>query len=105
MHKTSAQGWCTGMSQRDGIGREVREGFRMGKYVNLWLIHVNGWQNLLQYCKVISLQLIKINGGKKKKPQHSKKLKKKKRAGKLTNNFLMTFSKYRSLQHICGLQN
>ena len=30
----------------------------------------------LQYCKVISLQLIKING-KKNKAQHSKKLKKK----------------------------
>ena len=26
-----------------------------------WLIHVNVWQKPLQYCKVISLQLIKIN--------------------------------------------
>ena len=25
-----AQGWCTGMTQRDGMGREVGEGFRMG---------------------------------------------------------------------------
>ena len=25
-----AQGWCTGMTQRDGRGREVGEGFRMG---------------------------------------------------------------------------
>ena len=25
-----AQGWCTGMSQRDGMGREVGGGFRMG---------------------------------------------------------------------------
>ena len=25
-----------------------------------WLIHVNVWQNPLQYCKIISLQLIKI---------------------------------------------
>ena len=32
-----------------------------GIHVNLWLIHVNVWQNPLQYCKVISLQLIKIN--------------------------------------------
>ena len=26
-----AQGWCTGMTQRDGIGREVGVGFRMGE--------------------------------------------------------------------------
>ena len=25
-----AWGWCTGMTQRDGMGREVAEGFRMG---------------------------------------------------------------------------
>ena len=30
MHETGAQGWCTGMTQRDGMGREVGEGFRMG---------------------------------------------------------------------------
>ena len=29
--------------------------------VNPWLIHVNVWQKPLQYCKVICLQLIKIN--------------------------------------------
>ena len=23
-------GWCTGMTQRDGMGKEVGEGFRMG---------------------------------------------------------------------------
>ena len=32
-----------------------------GIHVTPWLIHVNVWQNSLQYCKVISLQLIKIN--------------------------------------------
>ena len=37
--------------------------------IHPWLIHVNVWQNPLQYCKVISLQLIKIN---EKKIQHSK---------------------------------
>ena len=37
-----------------------------GTHVNPWLIHVNVWQNPLQYCKVISLQLIKINEKKKK---------------------------------------
>ena len=35
-----------------------------GIYVNPWLIHVNVWQKPLQYCKVSSLQLIKINGKK-----------------------------------------
>ena len=33
-----------------------------GIHVNPWLIHVTAWQKSLQYCKVISLQLIKING-------------------------------------------
>ena len=28
-----------------------------GMHVYPWLIHVNVWQNPLQYCKVISLQL------------------------------------------------
>ena len=37
-----------------------------GTHVNPWLIHVNVWQKPLQYCKVISLQLIKINWGKKR---------------------------------------
>ena len=30
MHETSAQGWCTGKTQRDGTGREAGEGIRMG---------------------------------------------------------------------------
>ena len=38
-----------------------------GTHVNPWLIHVNVWQKQLQYCKVISLQLIKINEKKKKR--------------------------------------
>ena len=62
MHETSDQGWCTGRTQRDGMGREVRGGSGWGTHVNPWLIHVNVWQKPLQYCKVISLQLIKING-------------------------------------------
>ena len=33
-------------------------------HVNRKLIHFNIWQKRLQYCKVISLQLIKINGKK-----------------------------------------
>ena len=34
--------------------------------VHPWLIHVNVWQKPLQYFKVISLELIKINEKKKK---------------------------------------
>ena len=30
MHETSARGWCTGMTQRDGMGMEVGGGLRMG---------------------------------------------------------------------------
>ena len=30
MHETSAQGWCIAMTQRDGMGREVGGGIRMG---------------------------------------------------------------------------
>ena len=30
MHETSAQGWCTGKTQRDGMEREVGGGIRMG---------------------------------------------------------------------------
>ena len=53
-----------------GMGwRGRREGgLGWGTHVNPWLIHVNVWQKLLQYCKVIILQLIKIKiNGKKKR--------------------------------------
>ena len=30
MHEAVAQGWCTRMTQRDGMGREVGGEFRMG---------------------------------------------------------------------------
>ena len=67
MHETSAQGWCTGKTQRDWVEREVRGGIGMGntcKSMADSCQHVNVWQKPLQYCKVISLQLIKINGKK-----------------------------------------
>ena len=46
-----------------GMGWEGRgeEGSGWGTHVNPWLIHANVWQKPLQYGKVISLQLIKIN--------------------------------------------
>ena len=61
MHVTSAQGWCTGKTQRDGMGSEAGEGIGMGNTCKS--------QYLLQYCKVISLQLIKINEKKEKCPE------------------------------------
>ena len=51
-----ALGWPRGM----GWGRRWEGGSGWGTYANPWLIHVNVWQKPLQYCKVISLQLIKI---------------------------------------------
>ena len=56
--RQEAQGWCTGMTLRDGMGREAGGG-RPGwvTHVQLWLIHVNVWQKPPQYCNVISLKL------------------------------------------------
>ena len=56
-------------------GGRLEWGSGWGAHVNPRLTHVNVWQKPLQYCKVISLQLIKINGGKKKKEFVSKKKK------------------------------
>ena len=50
-----------------GWGGRREGGSGWGTHVNPWLIHVNVWQKPLQYCKVISLQLIKINEKKYKK--------------------------------------
>ena len=52
-----AQGWCTGMTLRDGMEREVEGGSGWVTHVYPSLIHVNVWQKPPQYCKVISLQL------------------------------------------------
>ena len=59
-----------------GWGGRWEGGSGWGTHVNPWLIHVNVWQKILQYCKVISLQLIKIN--EKKKERKEKKRKKNK---------------------------
>ena len=52
-----------------GIGWRGRweRGSGWGIHVTPWLIHVNVWQNPLQCCEVISLQLMKINEKKKKR--------------------------------------
>ena len=56
------------LGRRRGIGWRGRweGGLGWGIHVNPWLIHVNVWQKPLQYFKVISLQLIQINGKKNK---------------------------------------
>ena len=58
-----------GDSQPSGLGWRGRweGGSGWGIHVYPRLIHVNVWQKPLQYCKVISLQLIKINKKKNKK--------------------------------------
>ena len=40
-----AWGWCTWMTQRDGLGREVRGGSGWGTRVHPWQMHVDVWQN------------------------------------------------------------
>ena len=62
-----------------GWGGRCEEGSGWGTHVDPWLIHVNVWQKPLQYCKLISLQLIKINEKKKKKGRDITLPKKKKR--------------------------
>ena len=67
-NRSPAQVWCMRQVLRPGaLGRPRGTGWRgrweggsgWGMHVNPWLIHFNVWQNPLQYCKLISLQLIK----------------------------------------------
>ena len=57
MHDTGSWVWCTGMTQRDGIGREVGGGFRMGNMCTPMMDSCCCMAKPIQYCKVISLQL------------------------------------------------
>ena len=50
-----ARGWCTGMIQKDGMGREVGGRFRMGNTCNPWQIHVNVWKNQYNIVKLNKL--------------------------------------------------
>ena len=67
-NRSPAQVGCTrqalglgALGRPRGIGWRGRweGGSGWGTHVNPWLIHFNVWQNPLQYCKVISLQLKK----------------------------------------------
>ena len=63
-----AWGWCTGTTQRDGMGREEGRGSGSETRVYLWQIHVDVWQNQYNIVKLKNeIKQIKINLKKKKK--------------------------------------
>ena len=52
MHDTGARGWCTGMTQRDRMGRQVGGGFRMGNTCTPMADSSQCMAKPIQYCKV-----------------------------------------------------
>ena len=58
------RGGALGRPRGMGQGGRQEGGSGWETHVNPWLIHVNVWQKPLECCKVISFQLIKINGKK-----------------------------------------
>ena len=50
--RQGAQGWCTGMTQRDGTGREVGGGLRMGNTCAPMVHSRQCMAKPIQYCKV-----------------------------------------------------
>ena len=73
MRETSAQAWCTGKTQRDRVEGEMGAGIGMGITCKPMADSFQCMKNPLQYCKVISLQLIKTNKQTKTKKQKNKK--------------------------------
>ena len=67
MHETSAQSWCTGKTQRDGMGSEVGGEIGMGNTCKSMADSCQCMAKTTTIFQVISLQLIKINEEKKKK--------------------------------------
>ena len=82
-----ARSWCTGMTQRDDMGREVGGGFRMGNMCTPVADACWCMANPIQYCKV-----------KKKKSRRKEMSKKttkviyKTKTWGLTNNYSQLFS-------------
>ena len=64
MHETSARGWCTGKTQRDGMGREAGGEIGMG---NTCKFMADSCQCMAKTTTIISFRLIKINEKMKKK--------------------------------------
>ena len=54
-----AWGWCTGMTQRDGMGREVGGGFRTGNTCTPVVDSRSCMAKSIQYCKVSKKNVIK----------------------------------------------
>ena len=54
--RQGAQGWCTGMTQSDGMGREVGGGFKMGNTCTPVADSCQCMTKPMQYYKVISLK-------------------------------------------------
>ena len=52
MHDQGAWGWCTGMIQRGGKGREVEGGFRMGNTCTPMADSCQYMAKPIPYCKV-----------------------------------------------------
>ena len=55
--RQDARGWCTGMTQRDGMGKEVGGEFRLGNTCTPMADSRRCMAKPTQYYKVISLQL------------------------------------------------
>ena len=96
MYEISAQPWCTGKTQKNRVER----GSGWGIHVTPWLIHVNVWQNPLQCCEVISLQLIKIN---EKKSVKERKRQVHKNGEELLSNhiYIMHMENFKALIYNC----
>ena len=50
MHETGAQGWCTGKTQRDGMGREAGGGIGMG---NTCKSMADSWQSMAKTTTIL----------------------------------------------------
>ena len=54
--RQGAQGWCTGMTQRNGMGRDGGGGFRMGNTYTPMVDSCQCMAKPIQYCKVKTKQ-------------------------------------------------
>ena len=61
--RQGAQGWCTGMTQRDGMGREVEGGFRIGNSCTPVADSCRCMAKPIQYCniKLLNWRLLLYN--------------------------------------------
>ena len=56
MHEAGHPNGFSGTTQKDRVGREAGEVFRMREtHIYLWLIHADVWLKPSQYCKLIIL--------------------------------------------------